>query len=324
MGRVIAYRLATAAPLLLATSFFSFLLLHLAPGTFLDALRWHPGIPESVVSELARNFGLDRPWYAQYGAWIAGVLRGDFGVSLQFQRPVVDLLVRAVPRTLALATAGELAASVLGMTLALLSMRRPRGRLDRGLYRASVALASVHPVVLANLALVAAFVTGFLPVGGGSSAGAAAGGRQLWGDYLAHLVLPASVLALVMLPGFLLQARGALDEALQAPFVVAARATGLSEERLLLRHALPAAGVPLLGYAGASLARLLSASFLVEVVTGWPGMGPLALGALSNRDPFLMLGALLLSAALLVVGQLVADVALAGADPRIRLEESAP
>lgn len=325
MGRVIAYRLSTAVPLLLATSLFSFLLLHLAPGSPIDLLRANPAMPEGVVAEIARRFGLDQPWYRQYAAWLGGVVRGDFGPSLTFQRPVADLLALAVPRTLALAAVGHLAAFAFGLGLALLAVRRPGEVLDRGLHRGGLLLASVHPVVLANVGLVIAFLTGWVPIGGGSTPGESGLGALSQGrDYLAHLVLPAAILSLAMLPGFLLQSRGALAGVRRAPYVTAARAAGLSEPAVLLRHVLPASGVAVLGYAGASLARLLSVSFLVEVVTGWPGMGRLALQALSNHDPFLLLGTLLVAATLLTFGHLAADVALAGADPRVRLEEASP
>ncbi|MGH9388218.1 MAG: ABC transporter permease subunit, partial [Vicinamibacteria bacterium] len=123
-------------------------------------------------------------------------------------------------------------------------------------------------------------------------------------------------------PGFFLQARGVMAEVLPSPFVAAGRAQGLPERTLVLRHLLPASLAPLVSYTSSSLSRLLNGAFLVEVVTGWPGMGRLALVALRERDSFLLLGALVVAGVILSVGNLMSDLLLAEVDPRIRLEEA--
>jgi peptide/nickel transport system permease protein len=323
MGRVILARLSTAIPLLLATTLLSFLLVHWAPGSFLDQLRFQPGIPETVIEQMEQRFGLDRPWHLQYSSWILAVAHGDFGLSLRFQRPVADLLKESLPRTLALAALALLCSILAGTGLGLLSVKRLHGTWDRLACRAALGLLSVHPVVLAILGMSFAAWTGSIPLGGGSSLEASS--LPWWGrgaDYIRHLVLPESVLFLVMLPGFFLQARGVMVEVLPSPFVVAGRAQGLSERTLILRHLLPASLAPLVSYASSSLSRLLNGAFLVEVVTGWPGMGRLALVALQERDAFLLLGTLVVAGVLLSLGNLIADLLLAEVDPRIRLEES--
>jgi peptide/nickel transport system permease protein len=323
MGRLVLSRLASAVPLLVATTLLSFLLVHWAPGSFLDQLRFQPGIPESVIDRLEERYGLDRPWHVQYSSWLWSAAQGDFGLSLRFQRPVAELLKETLPRTLALALAALLICAPAGAALGLLSVRRLNGRGDRLGCRAALALVSIHPVILALLGLSAAAWTGSLPLGGGSSLEASA--LPWWGraaDYLRHLVLPETVLVLVMLPGFFLQARGVMADVLPSAFVAAARARGLSERTLLLRHLLPATLAPLVSYTSSSLSRLLNGAFLVEVVTGWPGMGRLALVALHERDSFLLLGTLVVAGILLSLGNLAADLLLAEADPRIRLEEA--
>ncbi len=323
MGRVVLSRLATAVPLLVATTLFSFLLLHWAPGSFLDVMRVQPGIPQSVIDELEERYGLDRPLHVQYSRWLLSAARGDFGPSFLFQRPVADLLEESLPRTLALAAVALLFCAPVGTALGLCSLRRLGGPWDRLALRAALALLSVHPVILAILGLSFAAWTGSLPLGGGSSLEASA--LPWWGrgaDFLRHLVLPETILVLVMLPGFFLQARGVMAEMLPSPFVAAARAQGLSERTLLLRHLLPATLAPLVSYTSSSLSRLLNGAFLVEVITGWPGMGRLALEALRGRDCFLLLGTLVVAGILLSLGNLVADLLLAEADPRIRLEGS--
>jgi peptide/nickel transport system permease protein len=323
MGRVVLTRLSSAVPLLVATTLLSFLLVHWAPGSFLDQLRFHPGIPESVIDRLEERYGLDRPWHVQYASWLFAAARGDFGLSLRFQRPVAELLEQSVPRTLVLAGVALFFSALVGTGIGLVSVRKLGGPWDRAACRAALALVSVHPVILAILGLSFAAWTGALPLGGGSSLEAAA--LPWWGrgaDYIRHLVLPATVLVLVMLPGVFLQARGVMAEVFPSPFVAAGRARGLSERTLILRHLLPATLAPLVSYVSSSLSRLLNGAFLVEVVTGWPGMGRLALIALRERDSFLLLGTLVVAGVVLSLGNLVADLLLAEADPRIRLEEA--
>jgi peptide/nickel transport system permease protein len=322
MRRVIVSRLATAVPLLLATSLLSFLLLYWAPGSFIDTIRSNPRLPESVILELIRSNGLDRPWYVQYLSWLWGVLRGDFGVSLVLERPVFGLLRTSVPRTLVLAGTAQVVGFAGGLALGLRSIRRLDGRWDRWAFRVALTVASIHPIVVASLAMTLAALLRVLPAGGGSGLDASSlppFGRLL--DYLAHLALPAGILSLVMLPGYFLQSRGVLAELTRAPFVRAGRARGLAETTLRFGHVLPAGLVPLVSYAGSSIVRLLGDAFVVEVITGWPGIGWLALTALRNRDPYLLLGTLMVSAVLLSAGSLVADLLLARIDPRIRLEE---
>jgi peptide/nickel transport system permease protein len=323
MSRVIVARLATAIPLLLATSLLSFLLLYWAPGSFIDTIRSNPRIPDSVILEIVRRYGLDRPWYVQYFSWLSGLVHGDFGTSLVFERPVFGLLRDSVPRTLILAGTAQLVGLFGGLALGLRSIRRIDGIWDRWAFRGALTLASIHPIVIASLAMALAALWRIVPVGGGSSLGASSLppiARTM--DYLTHLALPAAVLSLVMLPGFFLQSRGVLAELTRAPFVRAGRARGLAEATLRFGHILPAGLVPLVSYAGSSIVRLLSEAFVVEVITGWPGIGWLALTALKNRDPYLLLGTLMVSAVVLSGASLLADLVLARVDPRIRLEEA--
>jgi peptide/nickel transport system permease protein len=312
-----------SALLLLASSFLCFVLLHASPGSFLDQLRFHPGISESVLDVLERRYGFDRPWHVQYISWLAGAFQGDFGVSFSYQRPVMELLRQAVPRTLVLVALAQLAGAGVGVALGLVTVRRLDGWFDRWTCRTALVLASVHPIVLSLAALAFAASTGLVPIGGGSALVASTSPSwHRWLDFLRHLILPGAVLTAFMVPGYFLQARGAFTEVLAAPFVRAAEAAGLSRAAIFRRHVLPAGLVPLLGYASVAVARLLNGAFLVEVVTGWPGMGRLAITAMHGRDPFLLLGTLIFAAVLLVAGNLVSDLLLVAADPRVRLEET--
>lgn len=322
MSRVLAHRLAAAGPLLLAVSLVCFLLLHLAPGTFLDRLRLDPQISPAALSALEKTYRLDRPWPEQYLAWLGAALSGDLGTSLVYQRPVTALLLKGARYTCALVAAAALASWLGGLTLAILAALRPAGRLDGALVTSAVAALSVPTLVLAVAALGLAAVTGVLPPGGASRSGAAElGWSSQLVDFLHHLALPALVLTCGLLPLFFLQARGAILEELPSGFVRAARARGLSSTRVLVGHALRAALAPLVAVAGSSVSRLLNGALLVEAVMGWPGVGRLALQGLSARDPFLLLGVFAFVAILLLVGNLLSDLLLVAVHPRVRLEE---
>jgi peptide/nickel transport system permease protein len=195
---------------------------------------------------------------------------------------------------------------------------------------AAQALGGVTALMLAVPDLVVAFGllllavrTGWFPAGGMTSTGGeTAGAAARVKDVAFHLALPAAALVIGMLPVLLRHVRAAVAEALDAPFARAARAHGIPEGRVLFRHVLPAAANPLISLFGLSLAGLLSLSLLVEVVMSWPGLGPLLLEAILARDFDLVLGPVLVSTLFLVGGNLLADVLLLAADPRIRAEET--
>jgi peptide/nickel transport system permease protein len=291
----------------------------MAPGSFIDRLRLDPAVPDQTLEFLSSRYGLDRPWHAQYLSWLSGVLKGDLGFSLAFQRPVAEVLGDSAFYTAALALSAGLMSFFAGVLLALLVAIRPGGLSDRLLTACALAMVSVPTLVLGVAALGFAASTGIFPIGGGS----AEAGFTWWqrtADFARHLALPVLVLSAALTPLTFLQARGALLETLPSSFARAARARGLSARRVLLRHRFKVALVPVLTYTGSSVGRVLNGAFLVEVVTGWPGMGRLAWSALLSRDSFLILGVLTVAALLMLIGNLAADLAVAAADPRIRLE----
>jgi peptide/nickel transport system permease protein len=174
--------------------------------------------------------------------------------------------------------------------------------------------------LLAIILLVIALKTGWLPVGGMHSIGfdLLPGGARLR-DTLSHMAVPVAILVLGMLPVLVRHVRSAVDECARSPFALAARAHGIGRRSLLFRQLLPAALNPLISLFGYSIGTLLSASLLVEVLVGWPGLGPIFLEAILARDFPLVLGVVMSSASLLVAGNLIADLLLYRADPRIRI-----
>jgi peptide/nickel transport system permease protein len=178
----------------------------------------------------------------------------------------------------------------------------------------------IPDLLLAIAVLVLAVETGWFPAGGmaSSDAGSMTAAQRLR-DLLHHLALPAGVLAIGMMPALARHVRASMLEAMEAPFGLAARAHGIPLRRRLFRHLLPVAANPLVGLLGISLGTLLSASLLIEVVMGWPGLGPLLVDSIMARDIAVVLGTILLSAAFLIGGSLVADLLLYRLDPRIRV-----
>jgi peptide/nickel transport system permease protein len=249
------------------------------------------------------------------------MLRGDFGYSLAYAGPVAPLVKERLGATLLLAGSATLAAWLLAIPLGIWNATR-RGWQD-WLARAAMALLLIVPdLLLAIVFLLVAVETGAFPAGGMTSPGYGLlpfGSRVA--DVLRHLVLPASVLAIGMLPVLVRHVRAAMLEAMDAPFAVSARAQGIPRRRLLYRHLLPAAANPLVSLFGLSLGTLLSASLLVEVVMGWPGLGPLLIDAIFARDQAVVLAVVLLSAAFLIAGNLAADLLLYRLDPRIRVRQ---
>jgi peptide/nickel transport system permease protein len=301
--------------LLVGVSLLSFLFADLAPGDYFSQLRTDPRVSAETVAALRAQYGLDRPLPVRYAAWVASVLRGDFGYSLAYNSPVGPLLWARVRATLLLTGTATLLAWLIALPLGIWNATA------RGTWGDSVSkvvlsfMLAIPDLLLAIVFLMLAVETGYFPAGGMVSPGPE---RVL--DVAWHLVLPVAVLVLGMLPILVRHVRASMAEAIDSPFALSARAQGISRRRLLFRHLLPAAANPLISLFGFSLGTLLSASLLIEVVMGWPGLGPLFLEAIMARDFALVLAVVMLSASFLVVGNLLADILLYRMDPRIRMQ----
>jgi peptide/nickel transport system permease protein len=298
--------------LLVGVSLLSFVLLELTPGDYFSEMRLDPRISEATVRELRSRYGLDRPLPERYVRWVASVAKGEMGYSFAYGQPVGELLWPRMRNTLLLTGTST--------ALAWWAARRG-GAVDAGLAGLTAALLALPDIVLVLGLLLLAVRTGWLPSGGMVSLDHE---RMSWAarvkDVAVHLVVPVTALVLGTLPVLVRYVRAGVAEALEAPFVRAARAHGLGERHVLLWHALPAAANPLISMFGLSLAGLLSTSLLVEVVVSWPGLGPLLLEAILARDYYLVLGPVVASTLLLAGGSLLADALLLAVDPRIRTE----
>lgn len=313
-------RLLTSLLMLAVLLTLVFAVVRLAPGDPLDAAT-ADSVDARETALLRERLGLDRPLAGQYLAWLGGCARGDWGLSLRQQRPVGDVVREAVGPTLLL----SLTAWVLHLALAIgaaLVMTAWRGRWpDHLAGAAGLTLLSV-PGFWLGLMLMLLFgrQLGWLPVAGMRAADAAllSTGARL-SDLGRHLLLPVLTLALGSFMGTARFLRAALDEAMGQDYIVAARARGVPERRLLWRHALRGALLPLLTLAGLQLPQLLGGAVAVEVVFGWPGLGRVAVEAIAARDYPVIMATTTLSAVLVVAGSLLADLAYRRADPRVRL-----
>jgi len=319
----LARRVVHGFLLLVGVSVLSFVLVELAPGDYFAEMRLDPRISEATVRALRVRYGLDRPLPERYLRWVASLARGELGYSFAYGQPVGPLLWPRVRNTLLLTGTANGLAWMLAVPLGAWWATRRRGVADAGLAGLTAILLALPDLVLALGLLLLAVRTGWFPAGGMVSLGheQMSAGERLR-DVAAHLVLPVTALVLGILPVLVRYVRASVADALGAPFVRAARAHGIPEVRVVLRHALPAAANPLISLFGLSLAGLLSTSLLVEVVMSWPGLGPLMLEAILARDFYLVLGPVLASTLLLVGGNLLADALLLAVDPRIRSEET--
>jgi peptide/nickel transport system permease protein len=319
--RYVGRRLLHATVLLLAVSFFSFVLLQFAPGDFFDAMRLNPQISQHTVDTIRSEYGLDQPLPIRYERWLRSMLKGNMGYSLASNSPVAPLLRVRARNTLLLSGTATLLAWLLALPIGVWSAAKRGGWGDRLGSVATSAILTVPDLLLFLGLLLLAVRTGWFPTGGMTSPGA--DGENFWGqakDIAFHLVLPALGLAVVMLPMLVRHVRSAMTEALDSPFIRAARGHGIPPGRVLFRYALPAASNPLISLLGFSVATMLSTSMLAEVVLSWPGLGPLLVESIFSRDVYVVVAVVMLSSVFLVLGNLLADLLLFASDPRIRTE----
>jgi len=312
-------RLIRAAFLLVGVSILCFLFTEMAPGSFFDEMRLNPQISPETISSLRSRYGLDQPLVVRYGRWLRSALHADFGYSIAYNAPVAPLLWSRAKNTLLLATTGMLLTWLVSIPLGVWAAARSGRMLDKSVRVASSLLVSIPEVVIAVALLAIVVRWRVLPVGGMTSMDDE--GLSQWArlqEIASRMLLPTIILTLGESAIIVRHLRASVLEVLDTPFVQAARGLGIGRMRLLFRHVLPVAASPAISLLGFSLAGLLSGSLLVEVICGWPGLGPLILDATLSRDFYLVIGGIMLSALFMVGGNLVADIMLLACDPRIR------
>jgi peptide/nickel transport system permease protein len=306
-------------PLLLGILTINFLLTALAPGDPVQVLVGEYPAPAEYVARLRRDFGLDEPLPVRLALYVGNVARGNLGFSFAYRASVAELVGGRLGNTLLLMGTAVTLAAAAGVALGLAAARNPRSRLDTGATTLSLIGYSVPEFWLAQLLVLLFAVTlGWLPAQGIRSTRESFAGLAAALDVARHMVLPAAALSFRYVALISRITRAAMLETMSQDYVLAARARGVAEHRVLWRHGLRNAALPVVTVIGYNYAFIMAGSALVESVFGWPGVGRLLFDAILQRDTPVLLGVLLLVSSTVVIVNLITDVAYAFLDPRVR------
>ena len=308
MGRYIARRLIFAAVLVVVLSSAALALAHLAPGDYVtDQLG--VGAHQDTIARARAEYGLDRPFLAQYAEWASRAIRLDFGISFKYGRPVRGLVAERARNTAIVALTALTVATLVGLPLGVITGSR-RNLFTRLVQGITLGMVSTPPLLTSLLLAFIASRTGWASIGRMWDPGAPVS------DVVRTLAVPVLAMAIPITAIFERLQAQAMSEVIAQPYVVAALARGVSRRRIIWRDGLKAAVRPVISLYGVVMATLLSGSLVVEAVTAWPGLGLLMLDALRAHDTYLIAGCAGTSALFLAAGTLLGDVALASVDPR--------
>ncbi|MFI9844584.1 ABC transporter permease [Nonomuraea sp. NPDC051941] len=309
MIRVIAKRLLVGVLVMWGAASLIFLIVRVAPGDPATILLG-PDASREQVAELTGELGLDRPVFSQYLGYLGEVARLQFGDSYRFDRPAMSEVFERLPATADLMLASTVIAVSLGLVLGLLAGARPGGAVDRLVTAGTIALQS-FPTFWVGIMLILVFALAFrlLPSAGAGSP--------------AHLVLPAVTLALPFTAIVARLTRTSVAETMREPYIQTARSKGLTEQQVLLGHALRNSLIPVVTIVGLHMGGLMGGAVVVENVFAWPGLGTLVVDAVSNRDYAVVQAATFLIAGIVMLFNLVADLLYSQLDPRIKLDGAA-
>jgi peptide/nickel transport system permease protein len=320
-------RILGAIPLLLGILTLIFFIIHIAPGDP-TARYFNPNVSPEVIAQMRRNLGLDQPLHVQYFKWLISFVQGDFGYSFGQMRPIGDILPEVLWNTVQLMLASLVVIFVVGMLVGIVQAVRQYSVSDNVLTFLALFFYSM-PSFWFALMLVLLFSWkanqwGWplqLPATGMTSVGYEflSFGEKAW-DRFTHMILPVTALGIGNAAGVARYMRGSMLEVIHQDYIRTARAKGLSERTVVFKHALRNALIPIITLLGLYLPVLLSGSVLVETIFAWPGMGRLIVDAIFQRDYPLVMATSFVAAAMVVAGNLLADVLYAVVDPRIRVE----
>ena len=307
MTAYIARRLLFAVALVFAVSSASLLLARLSPGDYVTETL---GVKanRAEVEAARERYGLNRSFGEQYVSWLAGVVRLDFGRSMQYDRPVAELIPERAVNTGILALTALVVATLVGVPLGVVTGTRRDGVVSAAIRAVSVLLLSMPPLLTSLFLVFLAARSGLLPVGGMTSSNG--------GELLSHMIVPVAALALPLAAMFERLQAQAIGETIGQPYVLATLSRGVPTSRVIWRDAFKNALRPIASIYGLVVGTLLSGSFAVETITAWPGLGQLMLGALRARDVYLVAGCAAAGSVFLALGTLLSDAMLAVVDPR--------
>ncbi len=321
MADFVIRRLLSLIPVLLWITVISFGIIHLAPGKPTDAAtQFNPKVSLEARQRMEALYGLDRPLHLQYLHWLGRVVRFDFGRSFLDERPVIEKIVERLPVTLTITLLSLALVLAIAVPLGVIAAIRPGGGFDR-LTTLFVFIGYSTPSFWVALLCMAFFgvTLRWLPISGLHSLDYESFGPLVrWADAAWHLLLPVGIVAFGGLAGVSRYMRSSMVEALQQDYIRTARAKGLPEWRVLFHHGLRNALLPIITLLGLSLPDLIGGSVIAETIFSIPGMGRLFYEAVMARDYPVIMALVTIGAFLTMLGNLLADVAYACADPRIR------
>ena len=310
-------RCLQAIPLLFLVSIISFFIIRLSPVDPLGELRLNPSISQETLKSEQQRLGLDKPKIVQYGLWLKSFLKGDLGVTVTGEKVSVKLMER-IPNTLLLTTVVILLTWLVGIPLGIYAALHWKEPIDRILTVVTSVGMAIPSFFFALLLLIFAVKTGWFPTGGMTSYNfSTLSPLHKVLNIAHHLVLPVIVLFTISLSGLQRQMRGNLLDVLGSDYVKFARAKGLSENKVVYKHALRNAINPMVTLLGFEFASLLSGAALTEYVFQYPGLGRLILEAVMKSDINLVMASLMMGTIMLVAGNLIADILLKLVDPRV-------
>jgi peptide/nickel transport system permease protein len=321
MLKFIIRRILISIPLLFGISLLTFALIQLTPGNFFDTLKLDPRISSETIAHYEKLYRLDRPLLEQYFSWIKNIFKFDFGYSFYYSCPVGEILKGRLWNTFILSVSCLLFTWLVAIPLGILMAVYRNRFIDKFLSFFSFFCLSIPSFFLAILLLYAVSVTGGLPLGGMYSVNV----QELnffarFLDLIKHLIIPTVVISIGAVAGLQRVMRSNLLDVLGQQYILAARAKGLPEHQVIFKHALRNAVNPMITIFGYHFSELLSGAALIEIICNWPGIGSLMLTAVRAKDVYLVMASMLMGGVLLFLGNLLADIMLAWADPRIRYE----
>ncbi|AFG35889.1 ABC-type dipeptide/oligopeptide/nickel transport system, permease component [Fervidobacterium pennivorans DSM 9078] len=321
MIKYIARRLIIMLPELWIITIIVFALIQLSPGTFLDQYKLDPSVSAETLKAMERELGLDKPAIVQYFYWLGKVVRGDFGYSFYYRRPVASLIGERLLGTFVLSLYSFVLSWIIGVVLGIVSALKKYTLTDKILTVIAFSGLALPGFFLALVLLYMAARTGWFPIGGMYSPETSR--LDVWNafkDIFWRMQLPAFTLTFGGFAGLMRYMRGSLLDVLNEDYVEFARAKGMPERVVIYKHALRNAINPLITMFGYSLSGLLSGAVITETIFSWPGLGRLTYQALLQKDYYVVMASTVIGTVLLVLGNLVGDILLAAVDPRIRYE----
>ncbi|CAN5487817.1 ABC transporter permease [soil metagenome] len=320
MLNYILRRFAISIPILLGVTLITFIFINLVPGDYIDTLidPEKSSARREDLAQLESQLGLDKPAPVRYALWMKELGTGNLGYSLSSQKPVTSEIWRRLIPTLKLTATALVIALVAGVVLGIISALKPYSAIDYLLTFSGFVWISVPSFFAAIIGIYFFGIKlSIFPVSGTGPAGEA---NVAIHTQLYYLALPAAILGLERIATFMRFARASMLEVMRQDYVTVARAKGLSGRRVVLDHAFRNALLPLITVTGLSLPTLIGGSVVIESIFGWPGLGTYSLNAVTQRDYPVIMGVNFVAAVVVLLSNLLADVAYAVADPRIRYE----